>query len=214
MRILKFTLKGGKIARVEIIGDPARLREFDLSLLPPRTVKNGLPAPPPHPGDPPPPREDYPIFFATSRRSGRDNSGRYDYLKDGNGQVVMAPKRVLAHDEQGQPIEVTQDRPVLDTDLDGILFGDMPWSTDAVASTTLGRIGQLGWSVHVGQLLHDMDEPQDLGHLPVLLKNFRRDCKKSPDCATNDCHLSSHEDSSCTNWYRIITASNLAAAAI
>ena len=94
------------------------------------------------------------------------------------------------------------------------LFGDMPWSTDAVASTTLGRIGQLGWSVHVGQLLHDMDEPQDLGHLPVLLKNFRRDCKKSPDCATNDCHLSSHEDSSCTNWYRIITASNLAAAAI
>jgi len=46
------------------------------------------------------------------------------------------------------------------------LFGDMPWSTDAVASTTIARIGQLGWSVHVGQILHDVDEPQDLKYLP------------------------------------------------
>jgi rSAM/selenodomain-associated transferase 1 len=46
------------------------------------------------------------------------------------------------------------------------LFGNMPWSTDAVASTTLGRLGQLGWSVHVGQMLHDVDEPQDLKYLP------------------------------------------------
>ena len=46
------------------------------------------------------------------------------------------------------------------------LFSDMPWSTDAVASTTIDRIGQLGWSVHFGQLLHDVDEPQDLKCLP------------------------------------------------
>ncbi len=46
------------------------------------------------------------------------------------------------------------------------LFSDMPWSTDAVANTTLARIGQLGWSVHVGQMLHDVDEPQDLKYLP------------------------------------------------
>ena len=46
------------------------------------------------------------------------------------------------------------------------LFSDIPWSTDAVASTTLARIGQLGWSVHVGQMLHDVDEPQDLKYLP------------------------------------------------
>ncbi|MDE2310741.1 MAG: TIGR04282 family arsenosugar biosynthesis glycosyltransferase [Betaproteobacteria bacterium] len=46
------------------------------------------------------------------------------------------------------------------------LFSDMPWSTDAVAGTTIARIGQLGWSVHVGQMLHDVDEPQDLKHLP------------------------------------------------
>ena len=45
------------------------------------------------------------------------------------------------------------------------LFHDMPWSTDAVASGTLGRIGQLGWSVHVGRMLHDVDEPQDMFRL-------------------------------------------------
>lgn len=47
------------------------------------------------------------------------------------------------------------------------LFSDMPWSTDVVASTTTSRIGQLGWSVHVGQTLHDVDEPGDLKHLPA-----------------------------------------------
>lgn len=46
-----------------------------------------------------------------------------------------------------------------------LLFGNMPWSTDAVASITLARFGQLGWSVHVGQMLHDVDEPQDLKYL-------------------------------------------------
>ncbi len=46
------------------------------------------------------------------------------------------------------------------------LFSDMPWSTDAVASSTISRIGQLGWSVHVGQMLHDVDEPQDLKYIP------------------------------------------------
>jgi rSAM/selenodomain-associated transferase 1 len=46
------------------------------------------------------------------------------------------------------------------------LFINMPWSTDAVASTTIACIGQLGWSVHVGKMLHDVDEPQDLKYLP------------------------------------------------
>lgn len=50
------------------------------------------------------------------------------------------------------------------------LFGDMPWSTGAVADITLARIGQLGWAVHVGQVLHDVDEPQDL---PVLFSHIR-----------------------------------------
>ncbi|MCR4304582.1 MAG: TIGR04282 family arsenosugar biosynthesis glycosyltransferase [Gallionella sp.] len=47
------------------------------------------------------------------------------------------------------------------------LFSDMPWSTDAVANTTIARIGQLGWSVRVGQMLHDVDEPEDLKYLPA-----------------------------------------------
>lgn len=50
---------------------------------------------------------------------------------------------------------------------DTSLFSDMPWSTDAVASRTLTRLGRLGWRTHVAQMLHDVDEPQDLKHLPV-----------------------------------------------
>jgi rSAM/selenodomain-associated transferase 1 len=46
-----------------------------------------------------------------------------------------------------------------------VLFNDMPWSTAAVSSTTIARIGQLGWSLHIGQLLHDVDAPQDLKYL-------------------------------------------------
>lgn len=47
-----------------------------------------------------------------------------------------------------------------------LLFSNVAWSTDAVASATLSRIVQLGWTVHVGQMLHDVDEPQDLKYLP------------------------------------------------
>jgi hypothetical protein len=32
-RILRFTLREGKIAEVDIIGDPARLEELDLAVL-------------------------------------------------------------------------------------------------------------------------------------------------------------------------------------
>lgn len=46
-----------------------------------------------------------------------------------------------------------------------VLFSDMPWGTDAVASTTIARIDQLGWSLHIGQLLHEVDTPQDLKYL-------------------------------------------------
>ncbi len=51
------------------------------------------------------------------------------------------------------------------------LFVSMPWSTDAVAFITIVRLGQLGWSVHVGQMLHDVDEAQDLKHLPEAWKS-------------------------------------------
>ena len=51
-----------------------------------------------------------------------------------------------------------------------VLFSDMPWSTDAVASTTIARIRQLDWSLHVGQLLHDVDAPQDLKYLQARVE--------------------------------------------
>lgn len=50
------------------------------------------------------------------------------------------------------------------------LFGDIPWSSAAVAATTLARIERLGWTVHTGQVLHDVDEPQDL---PMLFAYVR-----------------------------------------
>jgi rSAM/selenodomain-associated transferase 1 len=46
------------------------------------------------------------------------------------------------------------------------LFTDIAWSTGSVAATTLERIERLGWSVHRAALLHDIDEPSDLRHLP------------------------------------------------
>lgn len=52
------------------------------------------------------------------------------------------------------------------------LFRDIPWSTVAVASTTISRIGELRWSLRVGQMLHDVDEPQDLKYLPANWKLF------------------------------------------
>ncbi len=42
-----------------------------------------------------PKKNDYPIFFATSDNSGKDNSGKYIFIKDENGEVVL--------DEHGHP---------------------------------------------------------------------------------------------------------------
>jgi hypothetical protein len=47
-----------------------------------------------------------------------------------------------------------------------LLFGDIPWSTGEVSSLTIARLGQLGWTLHVGPMLHDVDEPHDLDRLP------------------------------------------------
>jgi uncharacterized protein len=47
------------------------------------------------------------------------------------------------------------------------LFSQIAWSTDSVARTTIERIAQLGWSLHQAAMLHDIDEPADLSHLPA-----------------------------------------------
>ena len=49
---------------------------------------------------------------------------------------------------------------------DDSLFTQIAWSTDSVARTTIERIQRLGWTLHQGAVLHDIDEPADLRHLP------------------------------------------------
>lgn len=51
------------------------------------------------------------------------------------------------------------------------LFEDIPWSTAEVASLTLARIEQLGWSLYRGASLPDIDEPEDLCRLPAAWLN-------------------------------------------
>ena len=50
------------------------------------------------------------------------------------------------------------------------IFEEIAWSTPTVAATTIGRIRALGWSLALGDTLHDVDEPADLH----LLDPFRK----------------------------------------
>lgn len=45
------------------------------------------------------------------------------------------------------------------------IFEGIAWSTASVAAETIARIEALGWSLHVGDTLRDIDEPEDLTHL-------------------------------------------------
>ena len=55
------------------------------------------------------------------------------------------------------------------------IFEDIPWSTDAVAPLTLSRLRRLGWVVSVLASERDIDEPNDLPHLPPSLWNDELD---------------------------------------
>ena len=48
---------------------------------------------------------------------------------------------------------------------DRSIFEGIDWSTPVVASQTVARIEALNWSLHVGETLRDVDEPEDLAHL-------------------------------------------------
>jgi len=50
-------------------------------------------------------------------------------------------------------------------------FEQIPWSTAEVADRTVERIRELGWSLAVGDTLHDVDEPEDLRWLPSVLSS-------------------------------------------
>lgn len=45
---------------------------------------------------------------------------------------------------------------------DPSLFEGIAWSSATVAATTIDRIRALGWSLHLGETLRDIDEPADL----------------------------------------------------
>ncbi len=47
--------------------------------------------------------------------------------------------------------------------LDQSLFSNIVWSTATVAADTIARIAALGWSLHIGDTLRDIDHPEDLG---------------------------------------------------
>jgi hypothetical protein len=51
------------------------------------------------------------------------------------------------------------------------LFTDMAWSTPVVAFETLRRMASLGLGIWQGPVLHDIDEPADLAHLPAALNS-------------------------------------------
>jgi rSAM/selenodomain-associated transferase 1 len=48
---------------------------------------------------------------------------------------------------------------------DASIFTGIEWSTSAVSAATEARIEALGWSLHIGETLRDIDEPDDLNHL-------------------------------------------------
>jgi rSAM/selenodomain-associated transferase 1 len=48
------------------------------------------------------------------------------------------------------------------TRFDPSLFRDIAWSTSSVAADTIARIRALGWSLHIGETLYDIDKPEDL----------------------------------------------------
>lgn len=54
------------------------------------------------------------------------------------------------------------------------LFEGIAWSSASVAADTIARIRALGWSLHVGETLQDVDEPEDLPALFALPVERRR----------------------------------------
>lgn len=45
---------------------------------------------------------------------------------------------------------------------DPSIFTGIAWSTPSVASSTIANVKALGWSIHLGATLSDIDEPDDL----------------------------------------------------
>ena len=50
--------------------------------------------------------------------------------------------------------------------IDPAIFDGIAWSTSSVLREQLERLDTLGWSVGIGDPLADVDEPEDLAHVP------------------------------------------------
>jgi hypothetical protein len=55
------------------------------------------------------------------------------------------------------------------TRFDAHLFADIAWSSATVASATRARFDALGWPLHLGVTVHDIDVAADLAYLPARL---------------------------------------------
>lgn len=56
------------------------------------------------------------------------------------------------------------------------LFEGIAWSTSSVASRTLTRLAALGWRVHVGREVRDVDNPHDLDYWFSTLASSTGEC--------------------------------------
>ncbi len=54
------------------------------------------------------------------------------------------------------------------TRFDSSLFSGIAWSTAGVASDTIARVRALGWSLHIGETLRDVDDPEDVEFIDVV----------------------------------------------
>jgi type I restriction enzyme M protein len=64
-------------------------------------------------------RDKYPVFMATSQRSGKNNSGEYIYKKDVKGNLI---------DEEGVPVTESGRPAAIDHDLDEIAMAFLSWA--------------------------------------------------------------------------------------
>jgi type I restriction enzyme M protein len=67
------------------------------------------------------PISDYPIFMATSKKPGKDNSGDYTFKKDAVGNLI---------DEDDKPIAESYRPPAIDHDLDEIARAFVAWGRE------------------------------------------------------------------------------------
>ena len=51
---------------------------------------------------------------------------------------------------------------------DPSIFSGIQWSTSSVATQTMGKVKALGWSMHLGATLQDVDTPDDLRAAGIL----------------------------------------------